>query len=112
MSTTAYRSVPQRRTPISSGANGVLVRPVAANRRLHQNAGIEIVDASVDTQFEEQADAAAWLVKRISAALEQFEEAARGNSADLRSSLSFGPPARPVAHQEPHRAGGGLLSKP
>jgi hypothetical protein len=29
----------------------------------------------MDTSFEEQADAAAWLVKRITAALEQFEAA-------------------------------------
>jgi hypothetical protein len=36
---------------------------------------IEIVDEFMDTVFEEEADAAAWLVKRISAALEQFEEA-------------------------------------
>jgi hypothetical protein len=42
---------------------------------------IEIVDAFMDTSFEEQADAAAWLVKRIATALEQFEAAAKGNSA-------------------------------
>jgi hypothetical protein len=36
---------------------------------------IEIVDAFMDTEFEEKTDAAAWLAKRIKAALEQFEAA-------------------------------------
>ena len=34
---------------------------------------LEIVDAFMDTSFEEEADAAAWLVKRITAALEEAE---------------------------------------
>jgi len=36
---------------------------------------IEIVDRFFDTQFDEEADAAAWLVKRISVALEEAEQA-------------------------------------
>ena len=36
---------------------------------------IEIVDAFMDTSFDEEADAAAWLVKRITAALEEAERA-------------------------------------
>jgi hypothetical protein len=67
---------------------------------------IEIVNAFMDTEFDEEAEASIWLIRRIRAALEQFEEAAKGDSAtSSRRSLSFGPPARPVAHQEPHRAG-------
>jgi hypothetical protein len=38
---------------------------------------IEIVDAFMDTQFEEEADAAAWLVKRIAAAIEEAERRGR-----------------------------------
>jgi hypothetical protein len=34
---------------------------------------IEIADAFMDTSFEEEADAAAWLVKRITAALDEAE---------------------------------------
>ena len=36
---------------------------------------IEIVDAFMDTQFDEETEAAAWLVKRITAALEEAEMA-------------------------------------
>ena len=36
---------------------------------------IEMVDAFMDTSFEEEADAAAWLVKRITAALDEAERA-------------------------------------
>jgi hypothetical protein len=36
---------------------------------------IEIVDEFMDTTFDEEADAAAWLVKRIAAALEHAEQA-------------------------------------
>jgi hypothetical protein len=38
---------------------------------------IAIVDAFMDTSFEEQADAAAWLVKRIAAAIDEAERRAR-----------------------------------
>jgi hypothetical protein len=48
---------------------------------------IEIVDEFMDTAFEEEADAAAWLVKRISAALEEAE--LEGRSAG-RQSERFG----------------------
>ena len=41
------------------------------------------VDAFMDTSFEEEADAAAWLVKRITAALEEAERA--GQEAALLS---------------------------
>jgi hypothetical protein len=40
---------------------------------------IEIVDAFMDTSFEEQADANAWLVKRIAASIEEAER--RGKEA-------------------------------
>jgi hypothetical protein len=36
---------------------------------------IAIVDEFMDTTFEEEADAASWLVKRITAALEEAERA-------------------------------------
>lgn len=36
---------------------------------------IEIVDEFMDTTFDEEADAAAWLVKRITAALVETEKA-------------------------------------
>jgi hypothetical protein len=36
---------------------------------------IEIVDAFMDTSFDEEADAAAWLVKRIAAAIDEAEKA-------------------------------------
>jgi hypothetical protein len=36
---------------------------------------IEIVDEFMDTTFEKEADAAAWLVKWISTALEEAEKA-------------------------------------
>ncbi len=36
---------------------------------------LEIVDAFFDTAFDEEAEASAWLVKRIAAALEQAERA-------------------------------------
>jgi hypothetical protein len=42
---------------------------------------IEIVDAFMDTSFDELADAAAWLVKHIKAALEQFEARRTGSCA-------------------------------
>jgi hypothetical protein len=38
---------------------------------------IEIVDAFMETAFEEEADAAAWLVKRISVALEEAGNASQ-----------------------------------
>jgi hypothetical protein len=44
---------------------------------------IEIVDAFMDQEFEEEADAAVWLVKQIKAALEQVEAA--GQEAALLS---------------------------
>ena len=37
--------------------------------------------AAMDTYFGEQADAAAWLVKRIAAAIEEAEEHGRKESA-------------------------------
>ncbi len=36
---------------------------------------LEIVDAFMDTQFDEEAEAAAWLVKRIAEAIAEAEEA-------------------------------------
>jgi hypothetical protein len=36
---------------------------------------IEIVDAFMDTQFDEETEAAAWLVKRIAAAIAEAEKA-------------------------------------
>jgi hypothetical protein len=36
---------------------------------------LEIVDAFMDTSFDEEADAAAWLVKRIAAAIDEAEKA-------------------------------------
>jgi hypothetical protein len=47
---------------------------------------IEIVDQFMDTVIEEEADAAAWLVKRIASALEEFEPA--GQEARLATLLS------------------------
>ncbi len=44
---------------------------------------IEIVDAFMDQEFDEEADAAAWLAKRIAAALEEAERA--GQEAALLS---------------------------
>jgi hypothetical protein len=38
---------------------------------------IEIVDEFMETEFEEEADAAAWLVKRISVALEEAGNASQ-----------------------------------
>jgi hypothetical protein len=35
---------------------------------------IEIVDAFMDTEFEEEAEAAAWLVKRIAAVIAEAEK--------------------------------------
>ena len=36
---------------------------------------LEIVDAFMDTQFDEETEAAAWLVKRISEAIAEAEKA-------------------------------------
>ena len=52
---------------------------------------IEIVDAFMDTQFDEQADAAAWLVKRIAAAIEEAEKRGREESATDEDWRSGGP---------------------
>ena len=38
---------------------------------------IEIVDAFMDQEFEEEVDAAAWLVARIAAAIDEAERVAR-----------------------------------
>jgi hypothetical protein len=42
----------------------------------------------MDTTFEEEADAAAWLVKRIAAALDEFEQA--GQETRLKTLLARG----------------------
>jgi hypothetical protein len=49
---------------------------------------IEIVDEFMETEFEEEADAAAWLVKRISVALEEAEQA--GQDARLQTLMARG----------------------
>jgi hypothetical protein len=50
-------------------------RDRAITNRAAEQKSIEIVDAFMDTSFEEEADAAAWLVKRITAALDEVERA-------------------------------------
>jgi hypothetical protein len=46
-----------------------MTKPAAEQKAL------EIVDAFMDTQFDEETEAAAWLVKRIAAAIAEAEEA-------------------------------------
>jgi hypothetical protein len=52
-----------------------------------EKAAIEIVNAFMDTQFDEEAEASIWLIRRISAALVQFEQT--GQEATL-SALRLG----------------------
>jgi hypothetical protein len=52
---------------------------------------IEIVDAFMDQEFEDQANAAAWLVKRIAAALEQAERKGKEAITETGDFRSGGP---------------------
>ena len=52
---------------------------------------IEIVDAFMETEFDEEADAAAWLVKRIAAALEQAERKGKEAITETGDFRSGGP---------------------